>query len=160
MADKLTAAQMAAYSAHRMRPPVIRTATIDNAAITATDISDRVKKWGTVRFAVYNRHPNDRGELSFPVVELTVDNRDGYFDRGGVLFPNGNADFASSVLSVAITVGGVQRLAFDGRILQPEYVSGGALQIVAEHPLAAMSSRRWTRDDRIGGDTGIDFYFA
>lgn len=160
MADLLTAAQMAAYTKHKMRPPVVRTAIIENASISATDISARVKKWGKVQFALFNAHPNDRGQLKFPVVELTVYNGDNYFDRGGPIFPNGTADLASSVLSLSVTAGGVAMFAFDGRVLQPEYIDGGTLQLIAEHPLASMSSRVWTKDDRIGGDTGIDWYFA
>lgn len=160
MADLLTAAQRAAYTRHKMRPPVVRSAVVSNAAISPTDISDRVKKWGSVQFSVYNVHPQERGSLRFPVVELTVDNRDGYFDRGGVIFPNGVGDLASSMLTVSVLAGGVALFAFEGRILQPEYPNGGTLQLVAEHPLAAMSSRRWAKGDRIGGDTGIDWYFT
>ena len=159
MADRLTAAQFAAYTRHRMRPKVVREAYIDNAAISPTYITERVKSWGKVTFAVYNKHPNDRGALRFPVVTLEVDNSRGYFNRGGVIFPNGNADFASTTVHVSILVGGVSYFVFDGRILQPEYTESGSLFLVAEHPLAAMTSRKWTRDDRIGGDTGVNANF-
>jgi hypothetical protein len=160
MADKLTAAQMISYRGPVIRTKVVREAYIDNAAISPVYIHDRVKSWGTVDFQVFNRHPDDRGSLKFPVVELTVDNSDGYFRRGGLIFPNGNADFASTVVHVSITVGGLSLFVFDGRILQPEYTEEGILLLVAEHPLTAMTSRTWTRDDRIGGDTGINANFV
>lgn len=160
MADRLTAAQLAAFTGSRMRKKVVRTATIGNDAIGTVDITARVKRWNDVTFGVYNVHPDERGSLRFPVIQLTVDNSRGYFNRGGVIFPNGNADFASTVLSVTITVGGAQLFAFDGRVLQPEYANGGGLDLVAEHPLTALSVREWTRGDRIGGDTGVDFFFV
>jgi len=160
MADKLTAAQASAFSAFRIRPKVVRTATIESASISSTDVSSRVKKWGEITTGIYNVHPSDRGSLRFPVVQLTVDNTGGYFGIGGPIFPGGVDDFDSAMIHIAITVGGVSFFAFDGRILQPEYTEGSALELVAEHPLAAMGLRRWTLQDRIGGDTGIDWYFV
>jgi hypothetical protein len=160
MADRLSAALLAAYARPVLRKKVVREAYILNDAAGPTDITARVKSWGTVDFEVFNQHPDERGSLKFPVVSLTVDNSDGYFNRGGAIFPNGNADFESTVVHVSILVGGNSLFVFDGRILQPEYSEGGSLELVAEHPLTAMTSRKWTRDDRIGGDTGIDGYFA
>jgi len=160
MADKLTAAQAAAFSQFRLRPKVVRTATIESASLSLTDVTEKVKVWGDITTGLYNVHPGDRGSLRFPVVQLTVDNSGGYFGLGGPIFPGGVDDFDSALLHIAITVGGASFFAFDGRILQPEYTEGSALELVAEHPLAVMGSRRWTLGDRIGGDTGIDWYFS
>lgn len=160
MADRLTAAQFAAFSGHALRSKIVRTATVDNAAIASTDITSRVKLWGEIDFQVFNRHPTERGSLKFPVLALTVDNSRGYFSRGGVIFPNGNADFASTVIHVSITIGGVSFFVFDGRILQPEYSNEKTIDLVAEFPLSVMTSRNWTRDDRIGGKTGVQMYFV
>lgn len=160
MSDKLTDAQFLAFSAFRMRQKVTREAYIDNAAIAPVYIHERVKSWGEITFSVYNRHPNDSGTLRFPLMDLLVDNSDHYFDRGGAIFPNGNADFASTVVHAVISIGGVAFMTFDGRILQPQYDNTGAVHLIAEHPLTAMTQRKWTRDDRIGGATGIGAYFA
>lgn len=160
MADKLSASALAAFSAHKLRSRVVREAYVDNAAISPTDITSRVKSWGKIDFQVFNRHPNERGTLKFPVLQLMVDNSDGYFNRGGVIFPNGNPDFESSTIHVLILIGGLSLFVMDGRILQPEYPEDGTLVLVAEHPLTSMSSRTWTQDDRIGGDTGINQGFV
>ena len=63
MADRLTATQFEQFSALVMRPKVVRTATIDNGSITATDITSRVKDWGSIKFELYNKHPDDRNCL-------------------------------------------------------------------------------------------------
>lgn len=159
MADRLTAQQIADYSGHVMTKKIARTATIDNASISATDITSRVKKWGKIKFGLYNKHPKDRGDIVFPVVSLMVDNSDGYFNRGGVIFPLGKDDFASTVLTVVVSVGGTTYLDFTGTVREPEYTESGYINLVAEHPLTQINRREWTRDDRIGGDTGIDWFF-
>jgi hypothetical protein len=126
--------------------------------------SDYVKEWGRTRFEVYNKHPDDRGRLGFPIVNVMADNSDGYFSPGGTIFPNGRDDFYSTTLRVEMTAhfaDGTQYkfLDFYGQVREPEYDETETVNLVAEHPLTAASGRIWDKQDRIGGDTGIDANF-
>lgn len=164
MADLLTADQLSAAAERNLRWEIIRTANIDNAAITLTDISDKVASWGQIKFEVYNRHPSERGNLWFPVCSISVKNADKAFDRGGIFFPNGTDDFASTTLRVQISIdfgpaGIKQVLDFTGNVREPEYDPTGYVNLVAEHPLTAINNRKWVREDRIGGNTGIGAFF-
>lgn len=160
MADALTAAQLTAYSGRVLRPKVYRAATIDNDSISAADISSRIKSWGSVKYEVYNRHPSDRGDLVLPVLSLIADNSDGYFDRGGAVFPNGVADFASTIAVVTIWIAVPAThlvLNFSGRVREPEYTERGEIELIVEHALTDLHKRKWVRADRSGGDTGEDY---
>lgn len=159
MADRLTAEQLAKFSGRVVRARATRTAVIDNDAISATDITAYVKRWNQIRFEVYGKSPTDPGTLRFPVLTLTVDNSSKIFDRGGALFPNGTPDFASTTIHATISAGGITILDFIGCVREPEYSHALAIDLVAEHPLTQINRRVWTRDDRIGGDTGIDWLF-
>lgn len=159
MADRLTATQMSEFTGPNVRKKVTRTATIDNDAITATDISSRVTKWGEIQFKLFNRYPGDRQGLHIPVVTVEVDNSDGYFDPGGTVWPNGVDDIEGTTLRVQVVVGSTTFVDFTGLVLQPEYSNRKLVGLVAEHPLVAMGQRTWMREDRIGGDTGVNHYF-
>ena len=160
MADRLTAAQMTEFSGHVMTAKVTRTATIDNGAISATDITSRVKEWGDLKFELYNKHPDDRNNLRFPVLTLTVDNSDGYFDRGETIFPNGNSDIRSTLVVVTVVISGTTFLDSTGMLREPEYSGRGTIDLVCDHPLAELAKREWDTEDRIGGDTGINVSFS
>ena len=160
MADRLTADQLDRFGRHVMEAPVTRTATIDNDAISATDITSRVKDWGKIKTELYNKHPDDRATLRFPVVTFEVDNSDGYFDRGGTIFPNGNDDYASTTVRIQVVMDGTTWLDFTGILREPEYTGRGVIELVADHPLIAMNKRTWAREDRIGGDTGLNVSFS
>ena len=155
MADKLSAADLVAYSVRNLRLQIVRTATINNDAISATDISEYVTGWGELKTEVYNKHPDDRGVLRFPVLSVDVNNESGVFDSGGVLFPNGRSDYNSTTLNIVIAIAGTTRLDFTGNVRQPEYNSSKLVVLVAEHPLAATTQRKWKTSDRYGGYTGI-----
>ena len=156
MADRLSASQMAIATSRHIRAKVSRTATIDNDAISATDISSRVTKWGSIQFKLFNRYPGDKQGLQFPVLTLEVDNHDGYFDMGGTVWPNGQDDVEGTTLRVQVEAMGSTWLDFTGLVLEPEYSDSKIIGLVAEHPLTAMTQRKWLREDRIGGDTGYD----
>ncbi len=160
MADRLTAQQFIDFGAHVMHKKITRTATIDNASISATDISDRVSKWGTITFEIYNQSLAHRGNLRFPVLTVEVKNDGNYFDRGGVIFPNPETDFDDTTLRVVVIVDGTTFLDFTGVVKEPEYSGTKALRLVAEHPLTAISRREWKLEDRIGGSTGIGHSFS
>jgi hypothetical protein len=160
MADKLTAAEISDYSERNLRLLVTRTMTIDNDAISQTDISDRVKDWGDLKTTVYNKHPKDPGQIVFPTMTLEADNSDGYFDPGGAIFPNGSSDFGSTTAIVTIAIGSRTILEFTGAVLEPEIDSTEIFNILMEHPLTKINARRWSREDRYGGDTGINGSFV
>ena len=159
MADRLTSDQFTAFSGHVMEEKVTRTVTIDNSEISATDISTRIKLWGKLKTELYNKHPDDRAALRFPVMTLTADNSGGYFNRGGVIFPNGNDDFASTTIRVQVVASGTTWLDFTGVLREPEYTGRKMIDLVADHPLVVITSREWVREDRIGGDTGLNASF-
>lgn len=160
MADRLTAAQLADFTGLVMNKKVTRVATIDNDSISATVITDLVKEWGSIKYELFNKHPDDQGKLRFPVTTIVVDNSQGYFSRGGTAFPGGKSDFESTTLRIQITVSGITLMDFTGQVKEPEYDSSKVVRLVTEHPLTAITRRKWGRDDQIGGDTGIDGYFS
>lgn len=164
MADRLTAAQIGYLTRRNVRVKVTRTAVVDNDSITATDISDRIKEWGKVKFEVYNKHPDDLGILRFPFVDLVADNHDDYFDPGGTIFPNGLDDLYETTIRIQVILNfpdgsTFQELDFTGQVREPEYGDRKSLNLIVEHPLTVLTGRIWKRQDRIGGDTGIDFAF-
>lgn len=159
MADKLTAQEIAAFGASVMRPKVVRSAVLDNDSISATDITSYVRRWNSVKFELYNKHPTDRGSIVFPVLNIDVDNSTQAFDRGGLFFPGGKDDFRSTTLRVVVSIGARTIIDFTGVVREPEYSDAKQITLVAEHPLTEINRRKWTRDDRIGGDTGINWYF-
>lgn len=166
MADRLTANQLDKFARVNPRFKQTTTVTIDNDAIASTDITERVKKLGKLKTTVFNRHPVERGEVEFPVVTLTADNSDGFFDYGGTVLPNGRTDVESTIVRVVITLlalgdtSATTFLDFTGLIKEPEYGSDGEIRLVAEHPLTAVSSRKWNKEDRVGGATGIRAAFS
>lgn len=159
MADKLTADQFDTFTGRNLRERVVRTLTINNDSISLTDITAFARKWGKLKTSVYNISPADRGRFILPVLTIEMDNSTSAFDLGGIIFPSGRDDFASAVAHLTIEIGGTTFLDFEGAVLEPEYDPSGAFNLILEHPLAALSRRKWIREDRIGGDTGIDYYF-
>jgi len=156
MADRLTAQQAIDFSDLNLRHRITRTLTIDNNAIALTDITAMVDRWGSIKTEVYNKHPKERGDLTFPVTTIDVDNSSGYFDLGGTAFPNGASDLASTVLRLVVVVSGTTWIDFIGFLKEPEYMDSKILGLVFEHPLTLATSRVWRRADRIGGDTGVN----
>lgn len=160
MADRIPAAELTAYSAPHPRVKVAYTVTIDNDSIASTDITDRVKKYNQIKFSVYNKHPEEQGDLEFPSVNLSVDNADGYFNLGGSLFPVGAADLKSTTVRVTVEVTrhgstlALKVLDFTGNLKEPEYTGSDLLTLVAEHPLAELEKREWTDSDSVA--TAVD----
>ena len=166
MADILSADELASAKLRNLRHKVNRVAVLDNDAITSTVISDRVMKWNKLKFEAYNKHPDARGNLWIPFVSIQAENSDGAFDPGGTYFPNGRSDFESTTLLVIITVdwdgtsGSHTVLNFTGNVREPELDPSGYVNLVAEHPMAMAKQRIWVREDRIGGDTGLNASFS
>ena len=165
MADRLTAGDLTQLARVNPRFSVVYTVTIDNDAITATDITRRVRKFGSLKTAVFNKHPEEQGEFELPVVTLTADNGDGYFDYQSTIFPKGRSDLASTSVRIEITItpnGQPARdvLDYTGRLREPEHTNEGDIRLVVEHPLTAASERKWRKEDRIGGKTGYSGFFA
>ena len=166
MADRLTAAEFAAFA--RLNPRYVGTwyAQIINDAITLKVISDRIKGWGTLKTSLYNKHPKERGSLDFPLISVVCDNRDGYFDYGGTIFPNGIGDIETTLAQVRIDLqveGEATAKTFyeiTGQVREPEFDDSGAVELVIEHVLTRATGREWRREDRIGGSTGTNIGFA
>lgn len=159
MADRLTADQFEQFSDVNIRRRPTRSLTLDNSGLgSPVDITSRVRKWGTLKTTIYNKHPGDRGKLEIPVITIEVDNSDGYFDVGGSVFPT-RAAISSATARVVVAAGGSTWLDFEGHVAEPEIDPSGIYNLVIEHPMVALTSRQWIRDDRIGGDTGFNFFF-
>jgi len=163
MADRLTAQQMTDYSGRNIRNRVTRTLNLshdDGTVVTVYEVTPSVKSWGSIKTSVYNAGPKDRGELVIPTVAVVVDNNDGTFNMGGPIFPNGRKSLAEYTASLVVSVDGMVVVDFTGLILEPSYDATGLLTLTIEHPLGAAVAQKWTRDDRYGGDTGVNESFA
>ena len=164
MADKLTAAELAAFGQRNITAEISRTCELSNDSHGTLVLTDRIKKWRNTKFEVYNRHPDDRGRLRFPALNLTADNSGGYFDLGGTVFPNGRSDLASTTINVQVfyRITGTTfktLMDFTGQLREPEYDETDVITLVVEHPLTVLTGRIWERQDRIGGDTGVNHSF-
>lgn len=163
MADRLTASQILELSDRNIRNRITRAATLTNDS-GGWVITPLVKEWGSSKFEIYNKHPDDRGRLRFPTFSLLADNSEGDFDIGGTYFPNGRPDLFSTTIrfqSFIYFADGTTYSALDfyGQLKEPEIDNSGTVTLLCEHPLTVLTGRKWVRDDRIGGDTGIDEYF-
>lgn len=159
MADRLTADQFTAFSRRNIRSKITRTLTLDNDSISLTDVTPYVRTWGRLQTAVYNKHPGHPGDLVIPVLTFECDNTGGQFNFGGSLFPGGVDDLASTVAHLTVAAEGTTWIDFTGAVLEPEVDESKIFRLVVEHPLAVMTQRIWAREDRIGGDTGINWSF-
>lgn len=164
MADKLTAAELAAFGQRNITVEIDRRCILSNDSVGPISITNRIKKWGKTKFETYNRHPSDRGRLRFPTVNLLADNSSGYFDLGGDVFPNGRTDLGSTEVTVSMfyRITGTNWhtiMDFTGQLREPEYDETDVIVLVIEHPLTVLTGRVWTRQDRVGGDTGVNHGF-
>jgi len=161
MADRLTAAMLAAMQRANPRVRQRLTANLTVTGVGTTDITDRVVGWGEISTEVYGKHPDKPGKFLFCVLTVAVTNEDGAFNYGGTLVPNGIEDFADMTLQVTnefIESGGSTWVTLDdftGRVRVPEYDASKVVRLTAEHPLAYMQDRKWTKFDRCGGNTGV-----
>jgi len=156
MVDRVPAAELLVYAKGVPGVKITRTLSIVNDAISSTDITSRAKTWGDFKTSIFNKHPDEQGSLELPVVSINVDNTDGFFNPGGVIFPNGNSDLESTLIQLVVDIERygsglpLTYLDFTGNVAEPEYDETGVVTLVAEHPLAKMSRRKWQRADGVG----------
>ena len=114
-----------------------------------TEITDYVLEWNDPsEMELYNKHPKDRGTISYVTQELEVNNADGTFTIGaaGGVFPNGSSDFEETAkLQVKLTLAykGVTQVVWDytGILAEPIYRQLNRCVLTAEHPLNRAEDR-------------------
>lgn len=162
MADRLSATMIADLVALNIHTKQTFQAWIKGTGAGTVDISAFVLSYGSLsEMQLFNKHPKEPGNITYPTMEIVVDNRSGYFDVGSAsgIFPGGEDDFSrlAQLQVKAFLLRGAESktvLNYTGYISQPESNERATMTIFAEHPLNAMTKRKFDENDFDVSDTG------
>jgi len=132
-------------------------------SVVEVDVSDKVIEIrDSAEYELYNAHPSEKGSITFPPIEIEMNNSDGTFTIGNAngVFPGGLRDFERKArirVKVTLEGGGVSQVVYENRgfLREPSYEAGDRAFLFAEHPLNHLTTKEWSMAEHAFDSTGV-----